>query len=67
MRDENQSYYQYNLEIVDRLKKIQSEKSDSSKTEHSIDEAIECYQMIADSMKDNELLVRWFRAIKPTS
>lgn len=65
MRDENTNYNRYNQSIVDKL------KSDN----HSIDfinqfgqdtwdMAVESYQIIADAIKDNELLIRWFKANK---
>jgi len=65
IRDENKNYYEYNLDIVNRLKaeKINKIKNPAF-NEASLDEAIECYQLIADSIKDNELLIRWFRGIK---
>lgn len=65
VREENINYYQYNLDIVSRLTK---EKSSNTRNpvfnEYSLDEAIENYQLIADAIKDDELLVRWLRGTK---
>lgn len=58
MRNENQQYAKYNQDIVDHLKSETYAKT-FIKTfgEQSWSEAIEGYQLIADSMTDNELLV----------
>jgi phosphoethanolamine N-methyltransferase len=65
IRDENKNAYQYNLDIVARLKQEKARNtSNPAFNEISIDEAINNYQLIADSIKDNELLVRWIRGIK---
>jgi len=65
IRDENRNYYQYNLDIVDRLIQQKAHKVNNSVfNEISLDDAIESYQLIADSIKDNELLIRWLRGIK---
>ena len=64
--DENADYNRYNLEIVEHLKQ---QKSAVNKhpifNKYDLDEAIDCYQMVADSIRDNELLIRWFRCVKP--
>jgi phosphoethanolamine N-methyltransferase len=65
IRDENKNYYQYNLDIVTRLKQEKARNSSNPAfNELSIDVAIDSFQFIADSIKDNELLVRWIRGIK---
>lgn len=66
MRDENKNYAKYNQAIVDDLKKLKLSPIQKNKVFEniSIDEAIENYQQIVDSIETNELLVRWFRAEK---
>lgn len=67
MRDENENYYRYNRDIVNRLKRQKATKTANIDfNQFSIDDAIQSYQLIADSIKDNELLIRWFRAVKPS-
>ena len=59
IRDENKHYVQYNEDIVAHLK-----DKDYAKTfieqfdEKTWHDAIEAYQLIADSIRDNELLIR---------
>lgn len=62
-RDENDHYYEYNCEIINRLDKEQ-EKQDKNPifTKFSIADAITGYKLIAESIKDRELLIRWFQA-----
>ena len=64
-RDDSPYYGQYNLEIVNRL---QAEKTQQTANpafnNFSIDEAIDSYQLIADSMNSGELKVYWFKAMK---
>ncbi|MDR3476863.1 MAG: methyltransferase domain-containing protein [Gammaproteobacteria bacterium] len=61
----SQEYSQYNLKIVERLmdKKVATifQKKFSEKLWH---DSIECYQLIADAMKDNEIIVMNMRAEK---
>lgn len=65
MHNENTNYHRYNLDIVSRLNNEKlKEDHNPAFDEFSIDEAIESYQLIADSIRDNELLIRRFRAIK---
>jgi ubiquinone/menaquinone biosynthesis C-methylase UbiE len=64
VRDENKHYHQYNLAIVERLKKEKKEGVSPVMDDAALDEAIEGHQLIADSIGDNELLIRWIRAIK---
>ena len=59
--DENSNYCRYNLDIVKRLN---ANKHQHAFDESAIEEAITGYQLIADSIKDNEVLVRTIRAIK---
>ena len=65
MRDENINYNRYNESIVHRLKS-DSHAADFIKQfgQKDWDIAIESYQNIADAIKDNELLIRWFNATK---
>lgn len=63
MYDQNKHYYQYNLDIVNNLKCM--DPNDEVFNEISLNEAIEGHQIIADSIKNNELLIRWFRGVKP--
>jgi len=65
IRDENQHYYQYNLDIIKLLhKEANREKQNPIFTPFPLDEAIECYQLIADSIVDNELLIRRIKGKK---
>jgi phosphoethanolamine N-methyltransferase len=66
MRDENPHYVQYNQDIVKRLN--QPEIATAFRTKFgdiAWRQAIKGYQLIADSIRDNELLIRWFKAHKP--
>ncbi|ODN43575.1 class I SAM-dependent methyltransferase [Piscirickettsia litoralis] len=65
MRDENKNYARYNQNIVDSLKLLEDKKGfDQRFGENALQETIDAYQMIADSIKENELLIRWFRCKK---
>lgn len=64
MRDENSHYYQYNTEIVQRLLEEKKHPRNPLLDNKTIEEFSQGYQLIADSIKDNELLIRWFRCVK---
>lgn len=58
-RNENPYYYQYNLEIIDRLKhKLKSNHKNSPFTEKDYLDSIAGYQLISDALKDKQLLVK---------
>jgi phosphoethanolamine N-methyltransferase len=61
MRNENKNYSAYNREIIHRLKEENAAKYFKTKYgEKSWQDAIEGYQLIADSIDANELLIRYF-------
>ena len=63
MRPENEHYVHYNQDIVNRLNQPQVKISFISQFgETAWQQAVEGYQLIADSIRDNELLIRWFKA-----
>lgn len=63
MRAENEHYVHYNQDIVDRLNHPEVKASFTSQFgETAWQQAIEGYQLIADSIRDNELLIRWLKA-----
>lgn len=63
MRDENIPYAQYDQDIVDRLKQPDVKKTFCEKFgETAWAQAIEGYQLIADAIRNDELLIRWFKA-----
>jgi len=64
IRSENDNYYQYNMDIINRLHQEKEILSNKILNQDLILEFIEGYQLIADSIKMNELLIRWFRAVK---
>lgn len=65
MRSENENYVKYNQNIISRLKQPEVKIPFIKKfTEKSWQEAIEGYQLIADSIQSNELLIRWFKACR---
>jgi len=64
-RDENNNYTQYNLDIIRRLNQPEIAKAFQQKFGNKQwQEAIEAYKLIADSIQDQELLIRWFKALK---
>lgn len=65
MREENASYYQYNMEIIDRLNQDKTLSNISFFDQKAIDDLVRGHQLIADSIRDNELLIRWFKCVKP--
>jgi phosphoethanolamine N-methyltransferase len=65
MRDENENYAQYDQDIVDRLNQAAVKKSFCDKFgEPAWQQAVEGYQLIADAIRENELLIRWFKALR---
>lgn len=59
MRDQNNHYAQYNQDIINRLQEPKiAEQFKSQFGELSLKQAIEGYHLIADSIRDNELLIR---------
>lgn len=63
MRAENSHYAQYNQDIVDRLNKPDIKKSFCNQfSETAWSQAIEGYQLIADAIREDELLIRWIKA-----
>jgi ubiquinone/menaquinone biosynthesis C-methylase UbiE len=67
IRDENLQYAKYNQDVIKHLNSPDySKKFIQRFSKEAWKEAIECYQLIADSIKDNELLVRRIRCIKQT-
>jgi phosphoethanolamine N-methyltransferase len=63
MRAENEHYVQYNQDIINRLNQPKAKASFIAQFgEKPWQEAVEGYQLIADSIRDNELLIRWFKA-----
>jgi len=65
IRDENKNYARYNEDIVAHLKSADYAKTFVDKFgEKAWQESIECYQLTADSIKDNELLIRRLKAEK---
>lgn len=62
-RNESEQYYQYNLSITEKLKATPADHFAFS--ELSREESIASYQLITDSIKDEELLIYWFCAEKP--
>lgn len=66
IRDENRHYVEYNNDIVKRLSNPDNAKVFCSRFgELAWKQAVEAYQLIADSIDDQELLIRWFKATKP--
>jgi ubiquinone/menaquinone biosynthesis C-methylase UbiE len=64
IRAENNNYVQYNQDIVNRLNQPTVKASFTTEFgESAWQQAVEGYQLIADSIRDNELLIRWFKAI----
>lgn len=61
IRNENQNYHQYNLEVVNHFKQQLMQAKDKRQ---AIAQAIHCYQLIADAIQANELLIRWISARK---
>jgi phosphoethanolamine N-methyltransferase len=66
MRAENEHYVKYNQNIVNRLNQPNIKTSFISQfSERAWQKAVEGYQLITDSIQDNELLIRWFKASRP--
>ncbi len=65
-RSENAHYAAYNQVIVDRLREPHLANDFQKRFgQKAWQDAVEGYQLIADSIRDNELLIRWFKALKP--
>jgi hypothetical protein len=65
IRNENNNYRKYNENIVKKLNSPDYSKFFIEKFgEKSWHEAIEAYNLISKSIKDNELLIRWFKCHK---
>lgn len=65
IQDKNADYYRYNSDIVGKLKQFLNAKDPNPIFEKfSLPEAIDCYQLIADAINDNELLIRGILANK---
>ncbi|ALA24187.1 class I SAM-dependent methyltransferase [Piscirickettsia salmonis] len=63
MRDENKNYARYNQKIVDSLSRLEDKAGfDQRFGENALQETIDSYQMITDSITNNELLIRWLRS-----
>lgn len=61
----NTDYNRYNQQIVDTLLLPDNRKKFLEQfDQQALQEAIECYQIIADAIKDDELLIRCFKAEK---
>lgn len=63
MRDENANYYQYNMDIVNHLIQEKQHPSNLLFTQKMLEDSMRGYQLIADSIRDNDLLIRWFRGV----
>lgn len=64
IREENLHYSQYNQAIVNRLNQPEIKSSFCTQFgEKSWSQAIEGYQLIADAIRENELLIRWIRGV----
>lgn len=65
MRPENEHYVDYNQNIVNRLNQPKIKESFVAQFgELAWSQAIEGYQLIADAIRDDELLIRWVKAKK---
>jgi phosphoethanolamine N-methyltransferase len=65
VRDENSHYAKYNQDIINRMQsKSFREKFKALYEGMSLQQSVECYELIRDSIKDNELLIRWFKCKK---
>lgn len=65
MRAENDHYVQYNQDVVNRLNQPNIKASFSAQFgDTAWQQAVEGYQLIADSIRDNELLIRWLKATR---
>ena len=63
IRDENDNYYHYNKEIINRLNESQDSASNPIFNKKLLEDSIEGYQLIAYSIKDRELLIRWIKGV----
>lgn len=65
LRDENAHYAGYNQAIQDKLREMKTSDSfHSSYAGVTLEQTIECYRLITESIQDNELLIRWIKCRK---
>lgn len=65
MGDENPHYLEYNQDVINRLRTPDVAQTFRARFgEASWQQAIKAYQLIIDSIQENELLMRWFKAVK---
>ena len=63
MRPENKNYTRYNQDIVERLKTAKVKQLFVERfSEKDWREAVEAYQLITNAIRNDELLIRWFKS-----